>query len=76
MGETISELNHIWSKVLQNLEQKMDDRRIFDAFLSESKLYSIEGNNMVVSVNSSLAVNILSTKMLESNFYIIAILFL
>ena len=66
MGETISELNHIWSKVLQNLEQKMDDRRIFDAFLSESKLYSIEGNNMVVSVNSSLAVNILSTKFLQA----------
>lgn len=65
MGESISELNHIWSKVLENLEQKIDDRRFFDVFLSGSKIYSFEGSTMVISAGTSLAVNILSTKFLQ-----------
>ena len=65
MGESISELNHIWSKVLENLEQKIDDRRFFDVFLSGSKIYSFEGSTMVISAATSLAVNILSTKFLQ-----------
>jgi chromosomal replication initiator protein len=65
MGESISELNHIWSKVLENLEQKIDDRRFFDVFLSGSKIYSFEGSSMIISAGTSLAVNILSTKFLQ-----------
>lgn len=64
MPETISELNHIWEKVLEDLEQKIDDRRFFDVFLSESSIYSYDGTQMLVSVSSSLAANILSTKYL------------
>ena len=65
MGESITELNHIWDKVLDNLAQKIDDRRFFDVFLSGSKIYSLEGSTMLISVSSSLAVNILSTKFLQ-----------
>ncbi len=65
MGDSISELGHIWAKVLENLEQKIDDRRFFDVFLSGSKIYSFEGSTMLISASSSLAVNILSTKFLQ-----------
>lgn len=66
MAETISELGRIWAKVLENLEMKIDDRRFFDVFLSESSIYSLDGNQMLVSVSSSLAATILSTKYLST----------
>ena len=63
--ETVSESIHLWSKVLNNLESKIDDRRIFDAFLSDSKIFSFEGNKMVVAVTSSLAATLLTNKYLD-----------
>ncbi len=62
MVETISELNHIWSKVLGILETAIDDRHFFDSFLRDSAIYSIDGNNMTISVNSDLAVTILTSR--------------
>ena len=63
--ETVSESIHLWSKVINNLESKIDDRRIFDAFLSDSKIFSFEGNKMVVAVTSSLAATLLTNKYLD-----------
>lgn len=62
MAETISELNHTWAKVLGILETAIDDRHFFDSFLRDSAIHSIDGNNMTISVNSSLAVTILTAK--------------
>ncbi len=64
MVETISEYNHIWNKVLSKLEERIDEKRFYDAFLSGSSIYSLEGNQMIVSVNSNLAVSILTNKYL------------
>lgn len=65
MVKTISELAHIWEKVLENLESKIDDRRMFDVFLTESSIYSAEGDQMIVSVQTGLAVTILTSKYLN-----------
>lgn len=64
MAETVSELKRLWEKVLENLQQKIDDRRLFEAFLQESKLYSFEDKQAIVGVNSDLAATILTSKYL------------
>ncbi|MCR5332697.1 MAG: chromosomal replication initiator protein DnaA [Bacilli bacterium] len=60
MPETISELNRIWSRVLEELQVKIDDSHYFSAFLDKSHIHSFDDNAMVVAVNSMLAVNFLS----------------
>lgn len=59
--ETISEINHIWTRVLENLEAKIDDPRYFDVFLGNSYIHSINGTEMIVAVNSLFAAQFLST---------------
>lgn len=61
MAETVSELNHIWSKVLENLEKKMDDARYFSAFLDDSHIHFYDGSSMVIAVNSGVAASFLSS---------------
>lgn len=63
--ETISELNNIWNQTLQLLEDKVDDKRIFDVFLSGSTFRSLNDNKLTIAVNSNLAATILSTKYLS-----------
>lgn len=65
MNETLTDLVHIWNKVLQDLEQKIDDRRLFDAFLHDSKIHSIDGNRMNVIVSSALSATLLTNKYLK-----------
>lgn len=62
MNESVSELGSIWAKVKKNLEEKVEDVRFFDVFLNESRIYSFEKDQMLVAVNSSLAVQVLSNK--------------
>ena len=62
MSESVSELGSIWAKVKKNLEEKVEDVRFFDVFLNESRIYSFEKDQMLVAVNSSLAVQVLSSK--------------
>lgn len=63
--ETISELTNAWDRVLKSIEIKIDDNRFFDSFLSGSKFQSLQDNKLTISVNSDLAVKILSTKYLN-----------
>ena len=60
MPVTVTELGHIWSKVLSNVKEKIPDNKIFDAFLGDSFLYSYNNDEMIVGVNSNLASKILS----------------
>ena len=51
MPVTVTELGHIWSKVLSNVKEKIPDNKIFDAFLGDSFLYSYNNDEMIVGVN-------------------------
>ena len=62
MNETISELQNLWSKIKGELEKSIEDARFFDAFLSDSYIYSIENGTMTIVVASALAVTILGSK--------------
>lgn len=62
MITTISEKRQIWDLVLIGIQNEIMDPRIFDSFFNNSYIYSISGDTIVVSVNSKLAANLISTK--------------
>jgi chromosomal replication initiator protein len=60
--QSVSELTQLWDRVLAKLSTKINDRHIYDSFFGSSFIHSINGDAMVVVVNSGLASNILSTQ--------------
>jgi chromosomal replication initiator protein len=62
MVNSVSEIAQLWDRILDRLQSKLNDRHIYDSFFSDSYIHSIDGNTMVVVVNSGLAANLLSTK--------------
>ena len=59
---TISEINNIWNKTLKIVEQRLNDRHIYDSFFSLSRIHKIDGNKMIIVLNSKLAIQIIETK--------------
>ena len=62
MNQSITEINKIYTRILETVQGRMNDPRIFDAFLGDSYLFSYEGNTMTIAVNSALAVSLLTNK--------------
>jgi len=62
MLKTVSEKKRIWDKVLSKIESRLQERHIFDSFFSTTSIHTIEGDMLIVSVNSRLAANILNQK--------------
>lgn len=65
MNESISELQSIWSRVIEELHATIEDNMFFDVFLDESYIHSIENGTLIIAVNSNLAVKILSSKYID-----------
>ncbi|MBQ0008781.1 MAG: chromosomal replication initiator protein DnaA [Firmicutes bacterium] len=65
MNESISELQSIWSKIVEELHANIEDTMFFDVFLDESSIHSIDGDVLTIAVNSNLAVKILSSKYVD-----------
>jgi chromosomal replication initiator protein len=59
---TLSEIAQLWDRILERLQQKVNDRHIFDSFFSDTYIHSINNDEIKVVVNSGLAANLLSTK--------------
>lgn len=66
MLESVTELNNLWSRMLEQVKIEINDPRIFDSFVADSRLHSFDSNTMVVAVNSSLAVRILKSNYEQS----------
>ena len=62
MANQVVEIAKLWERILDKIKERFDDQRVFESFLSESYLHSIDGNIMVVVVNSGLAVDLLGKK--------------
>ncbi|MFA5480842.1 MAG: chromosomal replication initiator protein DnaA [Bacilli bacterium] len=62
MTSSISEITKLWERILESAKTRINDSRIYDTFLNGSYINSIDGDQMVVIVNSGLAANLLSTK--------------
>lgn len=58
---SLSEITQLWGKALMKIEERIGEKQIFDSLFTNSYINEINNNEMVVVVNSKLAVRLFST---------------
>ncbi len=59
MSESISQLTAIWNRSLQRIKKNLNDNHIYDTFFGTSYIDSVQGDTLVIIVNSELAAMVL-----------------
>lgn len=59
MFGSISEITHLWDRVLARIEEKLNDRPTFSSFFDGSYIEEIRGNKIVVVLNTALAAQLM-----------------
>ena len=62
MISSISEITRLWSRVLGKIQNKLNDSTIFSSIFDDSYITDIKGDTLYISVNSSLAAQLMRTK--------------
>lgn len=62
MTQNISEIVALWDRILPKIKDALKDNLVFDSFLGDSYIDSINGNEIVVVVNSPVASSVLQAK--------------
>ena len=65
MQNNISELKNLWQKALTKIDERLDDRNIFDSFFSDTYIYEIRNDTIVIVVNSAVAVALFNNKYID-----------
>lgn len=60
MSETISQLTAIWNRSLKRIKAQLNDDHVYDTFFEGSYIDSVQGDTMLIAVNSGLGVMILT----------------
>ena len=62
MFSSISEIAHLWDRVLNKIQEKLNDRTTFSSFFDGSYIEEIRGSTIVVVVNTALAAQLMRGK--------------
>ncbi len=62
MNNSVSEIAALWDRILPRIKEEMGDNLVFDTFFDDSYIDSIQGNEMLIVVNSPVAVQVLDSK--------------
>ena len=65
MNSSVSEMARIWQKSLQIIDERLQERQIFDSFFANTYIYDIKGDTITVVVGSPTAAVLLSSKYIE-----------
>lgn len=60
MDVSISEIARLWDRILPHIKEEMDPF-VFDSYFEDSYIDSIQSNEMIVVVNSSVAASVLNS---------------
>ena len=62
MINTLSEITQLWDKSLLKIKERLNDDKIYDYFFADSFIHQINGDTIVIVVNSATAVQLFKTK--------------
>ena len=62
MINTLSEITQLWDKALLKIKDRLSEDKMFSSFFEDSYIYQINGETIIVVVNSALAVQLMKTK--------------
>lgn len=72
MLSSISEITQLWDRVLIKVEERLGEKQLFDSFFAGSFIHDINGNTIVVVVNSALAQSLIKTKYYDTVAEVVA----
>lgn len=61
MIKSISEITQLWDRSLARIKEKITERHVYDAFFTNTYIYTINGDTISVVANSNLAKSVLSS---------------
>ena len=62
MYNSVSEIAHLWARVLAKIETKLNDRATYSSFFDDSYIDEIRGSTIIVVVSTALAAQLMRTK--------------
>ena len=62
MISSISEVTQLWDRALRRIEEQLGEKQVFDSFFAGTYIHGINGNTIIVVVNSPLAATVIKTK--------------
>lgn len=65
MLNNISEISSLWQKALVKIDERLDDRNIFDSFFADTYIYEIRNDTIVIVVNSAVAIALFNNKYID-----------
>ena len=65
MNNSISEMTRIWQQTLKLIDERLQERQIFDSFFADTYINDIKGDTITVIVNSLTAERLLSSKYID-----------
>ena len=65
MNNSISEIARIWQKTLKIIDERLQERQIFDYFFADTYIYSIQGNTVTVVAKDQTSQRLLSSKYID-----------
>ncbi|NLB48351.1 MAG: ATP-binding protein, partial [Erysipelotrichia bacterium] len=65
MKNSVSEMARLWQQTLKLIDQRLNERQIFDSFFSNTYINDIFGDVMTIVVDSATAERLLSVKYVE-----------
>ena len=63
--KTISEITRIWGRALEEIKSSLNDELSFRSFFADSYADSLNGNHLIIMVNSPLSKNIINIRYKE-----------
>ena len=65
MNNSISEMARIWQQTLKSVDEKLQERQIFDTFFADTYIYNIQGDTVTVVAKDLTSQRLLSSKYIE-----------
>ena len=65
MLTNISEITTLWQKALAKIDERLDDRNIYDSFFADTYIYEIRNDTIVIVVNSAVAIALFNNKYID-----------
>ena len=65
MNGSISEIARNWQKTLKVIDERLQERQIFDSFFADTYIYNIQGDTVIVATKDLTSQRLLSSKYID-----------
>ena len=65
MNNTVSEIARIWQKTLKIIDERLQERQIFDSFFANTYIYDFKGDTVIIVTKDLTSQKLLSSKYID-----------